>query len=193
MPRNILIILGHPALERRSFCAALADSYQESAAASGHMVARIDIAALNFDPILHEGYDGSQPPEPDIAAAQERIRKADHLVFIYPMWQFGIPALLKGFLERALTRDFAYNDKTKNPLQGGLLKGKSARLIQTMGMPGLFYRLWFGAHGGKALRDMLRFCGISPIAVSYLGLIESGAERRAAYLAQMRGWGQTGS
>jgi len=192
MTKRILIILGHPALERQSFSEALADAYQNGAQGTGHEVQLVNIARLNFDPILHEGYQGNQPPELDILGAQQKILWAEHLVFIYPMWGYMIPALLKGFFERTFTQGFAYTVKSSNPLKSGLLSGKSARIIQTMGMPGIVYRLLYQAHGAKALRDMLKFCGIAPIRISYLGSIDESENKRKTYLERMQALGRSG-
>jgi NAD(P)H dehydrogenase (quinone) len=193
MTKRILIILGHPAHERRSFCEALAASYQEGAQESGHEVKLIKVAQLHFDPILHEGYQGNQSPEPDIAAAQEKVRWAEHLVIVYPMWVYMIPALLKGFFERTFTEGFAYGLKSRNPLKKGLLNGKSARIIQTMGMPTIMYRLMHRAHGAKALRSALQFCGIAPVRMTFCGMIEGGDRRRKAYLEKAKVLGRTGA
>lgn len=192
MTKRILIILGHPALERQSFSEALAEAYQNGAQSTGHEVQLINIARLNFDPILHEGYQGNQPPELDISAAQQKIRWAEHIVFICPMWGFMIPALLKGFFERTFTPGFAYAEKSSNHLNGGLLSGKSARIIQTMGMPGLVYRLFYQAHGAKALRDMLKFCSIAPIRISYFGSIDDSENKRKTYLERTQALGRSG-
>lgn len=192
MTKRILIILGHPAHGRQSFAEALALAYQAGAQSAGQEVQLVSVARLRFDPILHEGYQGNQPPEPDIADAQEKVIWAEHLVFIYPMWGYMIPALLKGFFERAFTPGFAYAAKSSNPLKRGLLGGKSARLIQTMGMPGLVYRLLYRAHGAKALRDMLKFCGIAPVRISYFGTIDESDSRRKTYLQKTQALGQAG-
>ena len=186
MGKRILIINGNPATLRESFSAALCKAYADGAAGGGHEVRRLNIAGLSFDPILHEGLHGEQVLEPDLLKAQDDIRWAQHLVFAYPMWQFGIPALLKGFGERALTPGFAYALSGKNPLQLGLLKGRSARLIQTMGMPDSLYRLVYRAHGGKAFGSALGFCGIAPVRFTFLGLIESGDKTRRHYLDRVR-------
>ncbi|MNC90158.1 Flavodoxin-like fold protein [compost metagenome] len=62
-------------------------------------------------------------------------------------------------------------------LPKGQLKGKSARIIVTMGMPALAYRLIYRAHGVKSFnRSILGLAGIKPIATSYFGAI--GTERR---------------
>lgn len=158
-----MIILGHPARERISFCEVLALAYQKGAHDAGHEVQILNIAQLRFDSILHEGYHGNQVLEPDIVDAQNNVRLAEHLVIIYPMWKYMIPALLKSFFERTFAQDFAYALKSKNPIRSGLLRGKSARLIQTMGMHSILYRFYFMGHGAKALKSMLGFCGIDPV------------------------------
>jgi NAD(P)H dehydrogenase (quinone) len=192
MTKRILIILGHPAHERQSFCEALAAAYRDAAVQAGHDVTLIKIADLKFDPVLHEGYQGNQPPEPDIADAQEKVRRAEHLVIVYPMWEYMIPALLKGFFERTFTPGFAYALKSRNPRRNGLLGGKSVRLIQTTGMATIMYRLFFMAHGAKAFKDMLRFCGIAPVRITYFGMIEGSDRRRKRYLEKARALGRSG-
>jgi NAD(P)H dehydrogenase (quinone) len=192
MTKRILIILGHPAHARQSFCEALAVAYQEGAQEAGHEVQLVRVARLRFDPVLHEGYQGNQPPEPDIADAQEKVRRAEHLVIVYPMWEYMIPALLKGFFERTFTPGFAYALRSKNPRRNGLLRGKSVRLIQTTGMATVMYRLLFMAHGAKALKDMLRFCGIAPVRITYFGMIEGSDRRRKRYLEKAQALGRAG-
>ncbi|HAU29450.1 MAG TPA: hypothetical protein DCW68_04980 [Rhodospirillaceae bacterium] len=193
MKKHILILLGHPALSRKSFCEALALAYQKGAQEAGHTTELVNIAKLDFDPILHEGYEGDQPLEPDLAKTQEQIHQADHLVIIYPMWEYMMPALLKGFFERVFTRGFAYDLKSRNPLKNGLLQGKSARIIQTMSMPAIIYRLFFGAHGIKALKSMLGFCGLRPLKATCFGMImESRDKHRKACLAKSEALGRKG-
>ena len=120
MSKRILIIIGHPSKERLSFSEALSIAYQKGAQSSGNEVELINIARLNFDPILHEGYEGDQPPELDISDARQKILWAKHLVIIYPMWGYMIPGLLKGFFERTFIPGFAYAEQSSNPLKCGL-------------------------------------------------------------------------
>lgn len=193
MQKKIGIILGHPAHDRRSFCESLALAYQQSAEAAGYRVELVKISSLDFDPILHEGYTADQPLESDIVATQGKIQRADHLVIVYPMWQFALPALMKGFMERTFTHGFAYDRTANNPLKAGLLKGKSARIVQTMGMPALAYRLFYGARAAKALKNALAICGISPINITYFGSVEAvGDAGRNSYLTQMQALGKQG-
>ena len=192
MTKRILIILGHPARAHQSFSEALAVAYQTGAKGAGHEVKLVSIAQLNFDPILHEGYQGNQSPEVDIVDAQQKVRWAEHMVFIYPMWEYMIPALLKGFLERTFTPDFAYAAKSNNSFKRGLLGGKSARIIQTTGMPSLAYRVLYQAHGVKAFKSMLKFCGIAPVRITYFGSIDESDAKRKTYLEKTLALGQAG-
>jgi NAD(P)H dehydrogenase (quinone) len=153
---KILIILGHPAKKRQSLSEALANAYKEGAIESGHEVCLYKVADKQFDPILHEGYVEEQAAEPDIIEAQERIRWADHLVFVYPLWDYMIPALLKGFLERTFTRGFAYLERDSQK-KGKLLAGKSARLIQTSGMPAFIYAVLVQSTRSEGLTRRARF------------------------------------
>ena len=192
MSKRILIIIGHPAKERLSFSEVLGEAYKKGAQISGHELQIINIARLNFDPILHEGYMGAQHQEFDITDVQQKILWAEHLVFIYPMWGYMIPALLKGFFERTLTKGFAYAEKSSIPSKCGLLNGKSARIIQTMGMPSFIYRILYQAHGAKALRDMLKFCGIRPISINFFGAIDD-SKKRETYIESTTELGRTGA
>ena len=102
MTKRILIILGHPALARISFCEALALAYQTSARDAGFEVQLLHLAKLSFDPILHEGNERPQALEADLIAAQKNIEWANHLVFVYPLWAYRLPLdALEPFLEGA--------------------------------------------------------------------------------------------
>lgn len=194
MTQHIVIIQGHPDGEVRHFCHALADEYAKGCEDGGHEVRRIEVANLDF-PILRtkEEFENGMPPD-SIAAAQTDIQWADHLVILYPLWHGTMPAILKAFLEQLLRPGFAfeYDDAGRFPKKR--LKGKSARIVVTMGMPTFAYRWFFFAHGVKALeRSILGFCGIGPIKVSLIGLVEGMSEKqRMGWLDEMRGLGELG-
>ncbi len=190
--KKILIINGNPALQRESFSEALCNAYGEAARQAGHEVRTLKIATLDFDPILHEGYHGGQAAEAHIVAARDFVRWAEHAVIVYPLWQFGVPALLKGFCERVFVPDFAYSVTAGNPLQAALLKGRSVRLVQTMGMPAFLYATVFGGHGCKAFRSLFRFCGFRPVRATLLGMVEGPDRVRRGHLARIRALGAAG-
>jgi putative NADPH-quinone reductase len=137
-------------------------------------VQRIVLADIDF-PLLRSraAWEGSSLPAA-LRSAQEAIGRADHLVIVYPLWLGSAPALLKGFLEQVMRPGFAIRSGART-LRPGLLAGKSARVVVTMGMPGFVYRWYFGAHSLKSLeRNILRFCGIGPIRRTLIGSVEQG-------------------
>lgn len=185
---RIAIVVGHS--RKDTYCEALAEAYRRGAEAAGHSVNLFVTSRMAFDPILHEGYQRVQPLEPDLAAARDAIYAADHLVIIFPLWLGTLPAILKGFLERILQPDLVPASKTGQFIKP--LKGKSARVIVTMGMPGFVYRWWFGAHALKMLkRNILGFVGAGPIRSTIHGNIEgAGQARRQAWLDEAEAMGQ---
>lgn len=190
---RIAIIDGHPDPDRDHFVHALADAYAEGASRF-HEVDRIDIAALDF-PILRstKEWRADAKPVAAIADAQEIIRRASHVAIFYPLWLGDMPALLKGFLEQVARPGFALAmGESGFPKQ--LLKGRSARIVVTMGMPTPFYRLFYRAHCVKSFkRNILRFVGFKPVRVSLIGNVESGSAYRRKWLARMREIGARGA
>ncbi|TDY02525.1 NAD(P)H-dependent oxidoreductase [Thiohalophilus thiocyanatoxydans] len=183
---RIVIIQGNPDHCARHYGHALAEAYADGAREAGHEVTTIEVAALTF-PLLHnfnEFHQGETPAA--IVECQELVRRAEHLVIIYPLWLGSMPALLKGFFEQLFRPGFAVQ-----PLDGGqswkkLLTGRSARVIVTMGMPALAYRWFFRAHSLKSLeRNILKFTGINPVRESLIGMIEGRPAHRQRWLRKM--------
>lgn len=185
---KIAIVVGHS--QRATFCEALGEAYQKGAAGAGHDVQLFVLAKLNFDAILREGYFREQPLEPDLRAACDAIKAADHLVLIFPLWLGTLPAILKGFLERILQPDLI-RLRNANDNNWKILAGKSARVIMTMGMPGLIYRFWFGAHALRMLkRNILYFMGVRPVRSTIHGMIEMVSdEKRLQWLKETEAMG----
>lgn len=170
MSARIAIIQGHPDYAVRHLCHVLARAYADGARGAGHAVATIDPARLDF-PLLRSPEDWQHGPAPAaLAPAQQAIREAGHLVLVYPLWLGEMPALTKGFLEQVARPGFAIDPQVRNPLKAGLLGGRSARVIVTMGMPTPFYRWFYRAHSLKALkRNILAFAGIRPVRTTLVG------------------------
>ena len=185
---RVVILVGHA--RSGTFCDALGESYRHGAEAAGHDVRLFSTSMMKFDPILHVGFERVQPLEPDLKAATDAMLAADHLVIIFPLWLGTLPAILKGFLERVLQPRLVESAKNNQFVQ--LLKGKSARVVITMGMPGFIYRWWFGAHALKMLkRNILAFMGVRPIRSVIYGNIEgAGDARRKQWLREVETMGR---
>ncbi|MGM5487377.1 MAG: NAD(P)H-dependent oxidoreductase [Nanobdellota archaeon] len=173
---NILVILGHP--DEETLCGTLMQRYAAGARKGGARVKTLNLGELSFDPILHKGYKEIQELEPDLVHAQKLITWADHLVFVYPNWWASFPALLSGFFDRVILPGFAFNYTGKYAWKK-YLKGKTARLIVTMGGPALFYRFILGAPGHKVMRASLHFCGVKPVRSTVFGLAADVSAKRA--------------
>jgi putative NADPH-quinone reductase len=192
MSTQVLLIQGHPDPAGGHLCHALAQAYADGARQAGHDVRTLDVAQLDF-PLLRSQHAWTHEPlPPALAPAQEAIRWADHLVFFFPLWLGGMPALLKGFLEQIAREGFAFVKDAKNPMAGKLLKGRSARLVVTMGMPAAVYRYYFRAHSIKALeRNILGFVGIGPIEETLVGMVEAIDDKaRAKWFDKLRSLGR---
>ena len=185
MGKRVLVILGHPS--GQSFCAALANQYAESANSAGNEVRLLKLGDLRFDPILHEGYNPTQPLEPDLLNAQAAITWAEHLVFVFPIWWGGIPALMKGFLDRILLPGFAFQYRKGKAFPEQRLTGKTAHLLVTMDTPTWYYKWVYHMPAVHQMRKTtLAFCGIKTGTTLTFGpLIESTSKQRDTWLKQV--------
>ncbi|MGL5136967.1 MAG: NAD(P)H-dependent oxidoreductase [Beijerinckiaceae bacterium] len=177
MARRIVIIQGNPDPSRHHYGHALESAYGEAARAAGHEVRDITVAKLPLPYIATGEQWKAESAIPEVRAAQQDIAWADHLVIIFPLWLGDMPAILKSFLEHISCGGFVMAEKEGKWSPG--LKGKSARVIVTMGMPAVAYRWLYLAHSLKSLeRNILRFAGVSPVKDSLIGMV-GGEENRA--------------
>ena len=194
MTRRIAIIQGHPDTTARHFCHALAEAYLKGAQSSGFEIRLIDVAAMDFTLLRSKADFENGAPALSIIQAQDALRWADHLVVFFPLWLGGMPALLKAFFEQTFRPDFAFECGEAGQVTRKHLTEKSARIIVTMGMPAWIYRWFYCAHGVKALeRNILAFCGISPVRTSLIGSIENLSEaQRLRWLNSAQQYGVKG-
>jgi putative NADPH-quinone reductase len=195
MQKRIAIIDGHPDFRDQRFVHALARAYRDGAEKAGHEVRGILVGALDF-PLLRTSEDfGSRKAPPAIRQCQQVLEWADHWLILYPMWLGSMPAALKAFFEQAMRPGFAFAAGKKGRLPRKLLKGKSARIVVTMGMPALFYRWYYRAHSLRSLeRNILAFCGISPVHADVVGSVDAmSAAQRKRWLAKLKALGRKGT
>ncbi|MDM5190603.1 NAD(P)H-dependent oxidoreductase [Bacillus sp. DX4.1] len=127
-----LIIYAHP--NPQSFNHAILETVQGQLEEKGHEVRVRDLYALNFNPVLATDdfisfSQGNTPAE--IEEEQKHIAWADNIIFIYPVWWAGLPAILKGYVDRVFSHGFAYA-YSENGIEK-LLNGKKGLLLSTMG------------------------------------------------------------
>lgn len=195
-PLRLLLIQGHPDAGQAHFGHALADAYADGALAAGHELRRIEVARMDF-PLLRSQAEWQQGALPaGLQEAQDAIAWCEHLLIFFPLWLGDMPALLKGFLEQVARPGFAFRSGPdgSNLLAHKGLKGRSARVVVTMGMPALLYRYYFRAHSVKSLeRNILGFVGIAPVHETLIGGVDGlGEAGRRAWVAKLRRLGQAG-
>ncbi|MDO8514859.1 MAG: NAD(P)H-dependent oxidoreductase [bacterium] len=187
--KKILVLLGHP--DKSGFCGEIADAYCEGARSRGHVVERMNIGEMQFDPILHKGYRERQELEPDLKRFQELVMSHDHFVVIYPVWWVGMPALLKGLFDRAWLPGSAFryiktHAGNRTIFWHRLFRGKSARTILASGTHPLMVRFLPGNVNAQLRWGILWFAGFS-VRSTWFGPSENIPEaRKARWLAKVR-------
>jgi len=173
MMKKILIINGHP--NKESFSFGIAESYKKGAQQNNNAeIKEIVVAELQFNPNLEFGYQKRTELEPDLLDAWEKIKWADHLVWVHPVWWGGLPAITKGFIDRLFLPGFAFQPRENSVFWDKLLKGKTAHIITTLDQPGWYYWLMTGKPSVNQLKKAtLEFCGIKPVRVTYIGIIKT--------------------
>ena len=190
MRKKILIINGHP--NKDAFNYGITTAYKKGAENSGAEVKEIIIADLKFNPNLQFGYQKRTELEPDLTEAWEKIKWAEHLVWVHPVWWGGLPAILKGFIDRIFLPGFAFQYKENSVWWDKLLKGKTAHIITTIDQPSWYYWLVYGRPSVNQLKKAtLEFCGVKPVKVTYFGIVKTATnELRKKWLDKVEELGR---
>ncbi len=188
--KKILIINGHP--DKESFNWALTDSYKKGAIMAEAEVEIINLIELDFDLVLKYGYRIPHPLEPDLETAVEKMKWADHLVWIFPMWWYGTPALLKAFIDRTFLPGITFKYQKGKLFPNKLLTGKTARIILTADTVSWYNSLIMKNPAiNQFKKGVLEFCGIKPVKVTYLAPVKSSTlERRKKWLLKINQLGE---
>ncbi len=191
--KKILILNANP--DEDSLCNALAYKYLEGAKKSDYKIKIVNLRELDFDPILHHGYNKVQELEDDLKEQQELIKWCEHLVIVAPLWWGSVPALLKGYFDRVLLPGFAFKFKPDGKGWDKLLTGRSSTVIYTQGAPFFFSFLFMGDAFWKILnKAVLDFCGFKPVKRFALGGASKASEKKReewlekAYFLGLKGY-----
>lgn len=179
---NILLVYAHP--NPRSFNRAILEVVDAALRERGHATRTHDLYQMQFRATL-DGEDllrnwrGDLPV--DTRREQDAIRWARGLVFIYPIWWFGPPAILKGWIDRVFTRKFAF-DFSPEGMQG-LLTHERALILNTLGGDEATYQKagWHELLVRPITEGVLGACGVRNIVhrAFYQVPTVSPAERQA--------------
>ncbi|BDS09622.1 NAD(P)H-dependent oxidoreductase [Aureispira anguillae] len=187
---NVLIINGNPRGE--SYTDALCNAYKTGALKANAQVKMIQLRALDFDLNLTRDFQEGKDLEEDLKEAIEYLKWCDHIVWVHPLWWASIPALMKGFIDRAFLSGVTYRYEKGKALPEQLLKGKTARIICTSDSPKWYYKFYLGSPATKQLKKgTLEFCGVRPVRTSYIAPIRNSTENfRKKWLDKVTSLGQ---
>ena len=141
---NALVVYCHPV--EGSFCSAMRDAAISGLRAAGHTVDLIDLAAEHFNPVMSMSeWDTYQQGNGDVPVGLERdvalVKSAEIIVFVYPTWWGGLPAQLKGWLERVMLPGTAFVFNENNKVRPGLVNIRRIHIASTFGSPWIYVRL----------------------------------------------------
>lgn len=169
--KQVLIINQHP--DKQSYNYALSDACLKGASKTNAVLTQINIADLEFNPNLAFEYRKRTELESDLLDVIEKIKKVEHIVWIFPMWWYVYPALMKGFIDRTFLPGITFQPIEGKAMPKKLLKGKTARIIITADTPKWYDYLFIKSPAiNQFKKGTLEFCGISPVKVTYISPIK---------------------
>jgi NAD(P)H dehydrogenase (quinone) len=187
---RVLLVYCHP--NPGSFTAAVCAAAQRGLVASGHEVRVADLYGENFNPVLgrdeRAAYHTPGENERPVSAEIERIKWAEALVFVYPTWWYGQPAMLKGWLDRVWVPHVTFTMPTETtPIARNMTNIRVIAAVTTLGSP----RWWWTLVGAPGRRILLTGIGalchprVKRRWIALHSIDTVGAEARAAFLLRV--------
>jgi putative NADPH-quinone reductase len=186
-----LVIYCHPRPE--SFTAAVRDVVIDRLRAAQAQIRVRDLYAEGFDPVLsaeeHAGYERVPANRAPVADHVQDLLWCDTLIFVYPTWWYGLPAMIKGWLDRVLLPGVAFlmPDAQNANIKPGLTHIARLGVFTTCGASWWLTR-FIGAPGRRTLaRGVRLLCakGCRTVFVAHYLMDSSTAESRAKHLAHV--------
>ncbi len=148
---RVLVIFCHPS--PGSFNAALHERVLQVLRERGHEVDDCDLYAEGFDPVLRAEHLASYQEVPanrqPVSGYVERLLRAEALVLVFPVWNFGLPAMLKGYFDRVLLPGVSFDMTDPRRIRPGLTHLRHVVGVATYGAPR--WRVWLLGDGPRAL------------------------------------------
>ncbi len=186
-----LVVYCHPVPE--SFCAGLRDVAIEVLNRRGEDVRLVDLYAEGFDPVMgceeRRAYNDRAPGDPALAPHIENLKWAEAILFVYPTWWYGLPAMLKGWLDRVWAMDVAFRLPDEGKRIVSLMPHvQRIGVVTTCGAP-WWWSVVIGQPGRRTiLRGMRALCAwrCRTFYLAHYDMDRSTAESRAAFLDKLK-------
>ena len=182
--KKYFIIYGH--YDDKSFNAAIRDEFMSAASNAGHSVDLVDLYKEKFDPVF-----AGEDPGIDVLNHRKRIENCDTIVLIAPIWNFRMPAIVEGWIDKVLAPPWACSFKQLVGNYGypqGNLKDKRAIIFCTYGSPRLAITTFFLNLPIRRLkRGVFHICGIKNILYKrYFAVPFVSKNKRKKFLEDVR-------
>lgn len=186
---NVLVVYTHPV--KASFNRAILGAVEEGLAEAGHRVQVADLCAEWFQPAMTEEdfaqFEGRPMPE-EIQREQARVEWSDAMIFIFPLWWWSLPAMLKGWIDRVMSYGWAWVDPA-NP-ESGFLKDRKLLVLTTAGAsPRALAKRGYDTAFDTQLRvGICEYCGLRDITIRMFHEVhhQTPASLRDQYLSEAR-------
>lgn len=183
-----LIVYAHP--YDKSFNHAILEHEIQKLTTDGIAYQIIDLYGDNFNATFTKRglqlFSTGDSDDPQVKAYQDMIKSADRLEFIFPIWWNDLPGMIKGFLDKVFTMNFAYEDAAKG-VKGLLTHITSAKVITTSKSPTWYLKHFTGNAVGRVfIKSTLKQVGITNVNWKNFGNIKkSTPEQRNGFLSQL--------
>jgi len=187
---RVLLIYCHP--DPQSFAAAIRDTAMGVLTHAGHDVRLVDLYAIGFDPVMsraeRRAYFDRGGNDAAVREHLDHLRWAEALLFIYPTWWYGQPAMLKGWLDRVFVPHVAFSmPEGAGNIRPLLTNIRLVAAISTLGSPRWWW-WWMGEPGRRALLNGLAMICHPKCRRLWIALYDMdhvGPAERARFLAKV--------
>ena len=176
----ITIVFAHPWYG--SFNKAILDEVIKNVEKSGKKYKLLDLNKDQFNPVFQEKelaqFNKGIALDPLVKKYQEVLKKSDSVIFIFPIWWYDMPAIMKGFLDKVFLKEFAYRTG-KTGLIGLLTNIKTSTVITTSDSP-KWYLKWIGGNivKGGFIKNTLKGVGIQQTKWIHCGQVSKGTDKK---------------
>lgn len=191
-----LIIYYHP--HEGSFCSAIRDAVISGLEVGKHEYKLVDLGVDEFDPVMRAkdlkafamagriGEEGLEGVDPIVLKYMKKLRWAEHIVMIFPIWWMSMPAMMKGFVDKVIFPGVVYKMEGGNLVS--MLSGlKQVTIITTMNTPADVYKNMFNnSIEGSLIKGTFNKIGIHDIRWISLNMVKQvGDEKRWVWLDEI--------
>ena len=191
-----LIIYYHP--HEGSFCSAIRDAVISGLEVGKHEYKLVDLGLDEFDPVMRAkdlkafamagriGEEGLEGVDPIVLKYMKKLRWAEHVVMIFPIWWMSMPAMMKGFVDKVIFPGVVYKMESGNLVS--MLSGlKQVTIITTMNTPADVYKNMFNnSIEGSLIKGTFNKIGIHDIRWISLNMVKQvGDEKRWVWLDEI--------